>query len=63
MNYSQEDVTHLIQTLDRAIEQLSNARKLLQEGQKGALHSIVEGSSMATYARKLAVKLAQALSR
>ena len=63
MNFEQEDLTHLIQSLDRSIEQLTNARKLLQEGKRGALHSIIEGASMAAYARKVAVRLAKALQR
>lgn len=55
----QNDLEHLLETIDRAVEQLNVAKSLLQSGEKGALHRLVEAASMTTYARHLAVKMAK----
>jgi ABC-type enterochelin transport system substrate-binding protein len=61
MNFRQDDLTHLIESLDRAIGQLSAAKQCLEQQERGALHLIVNGASMSAYARKLAVRMAQSV--
>lgn len=58
-SFQQSDLDHLLGTIDRAIEQLQDAKKLLNESNRGALHSIVRAAEASTYARRLATKMAK----
>ena len=61
MNFEQGDLAHLIESLDKAIDQLNTAKQLLEAQKQGALHCIVNGASMAAYARKLSVRMARSV--
>ena len=51
------DVDHLVQTIDRAIDQLVDVKDSLLEGKPGAIHALVRAVDAVYYARKQAVKM------